>query len=335
MNFRNISQLSDQILNWSKILPRDIELVVGIPRSGLLAANLLALYRNLALADLDGFLEGRCMSAGSTRRNPLNSDSNISVRSFLERPRKVLVLDDSARSGTTMRDAKARIAASRMSFHDVSFGAVYVTADTVTQLDFHCEILEPPRVFEWNIFNHHILEESCVDMDGVLCYDPLQEENDDGERYAAFLRAAIPLATPSYCIGHIVTSRLECYRQETETWLNKNGIKYRHLVMLDYPDGQTRRQMNSHSAHKAKVYKKTGAKLFIESDIRQAVEIVALAKKDVLCVDSMQLISVGTLPIGRPSRALDDRQKAPLPIRMARRVLPPATRAVMRSFFSR
>ena len=37
MNFRNISQLSDQILDWSKRLPRDIDVVVGIPRSGLLA----------------------------------------------------------------------------------------------------------------------------------------------------------------------------------------------------------------------------------------------------------------------------------------------------------
>lgn len=335
MNFRNISQLSDQILDWSKRLPRDIDVVVGIPRSGLLAANLLALYRNLALAELDGFLEGRCLSAGSTRKNPLNSESATSSTYFLERPRKVLVLDDSARSGNTLREAKRRIAASPMSCHDIHFAAVYATADTVNDLDFYCELLEPPRVFEWNIFNHHILEESCVDLDGVLCHDPTPEDNDDGQNYLEFIRTARPLVATSYRIGYIVTSRLERYRQETEFWLKENGITYNELIMLNYPDGKTRRQLNTHSAHKARFYKQTRAKLFIESDIRQAVEIASLSKKNVLCIDSMQLISVGSLPIGRPSTALEDNHRRSIPTHLIRRILSPKARAKIRRIVRR
>ena len=334
MNFRNISQLSDQLLDWSKRLPRDIDVVVGIPRSGLLAANLFALYRNIALAELDGFLEGRCLSSGSTRRNLLNTASGTSSPYFLERPRKVLVLDDSARSGKTLREARRRIAASLMSFHDVHFAAVYATADTLHDLDFYCELLEPPRVFEWNIFNHHILEESCVDLDGVLCHDPTPEDNDDGPNYLEFISNARPLVTTSYRIGYIVTSRLERYRKETECWLKENAITYKELIMLDYPDGNTSRQLNTHSAHKARFYKKTRAKLFIESDIRQAVEIVSLSKKDVLCTDSMQLISVGSLPIGRPSRILEDHHRRSLPILLLRRLLPPKARATIRRIVS-
>ena len=72
MNYRSIAQLSDQLVAWSRELPPDLDLVVGLPRSGLLAANILALYRNLPVADLDGFLAGRTLGAGTTRANPIN-----------------------------------------------------------------------------------------------------------------------------------------------------------------------------------------------------------------------------------------------------------------------
>lgn len=321
MNFRSVAQLSDQIVNWSKTLPRDLEVVVGIPRSGLLAANLLALYRNLPLADLDGFLEGRCISAGSTRGNPLAAEGEDPDEAFLAEPRSVLVLDDSVRSGGTVRQVRARIEAAGLP-HRVRYGAVYVLPEATDAVDYYCEELHAPRAFEWNVLNHHTLRTSCVDMDGVLCYDPDGHENDDGERYLDFLRTTPPLLRPPYPIGHIVTNRLERYRPETEAWLHENGIEYGELIMLDYPDGATRRQMNAYSAHKAQAYRRTGAALFIESDVRQAVEIAALAKKDVLCIDTMQLITPGSLPVARPGWPLEPPPAPSLPLRIARRVIP-------------
>lgn len=46
MNYRSISDLNQIILKRLYIIPRDIDLVVGIPRSGMFPANLLALYLN-------------------------------------------------------------------------------------------------------------------------------------------------------------------------------------------------------------------------------------------------------------------------------------------------
>ena len=57
MNYRSIAQLAASVSRWSMSLPGDIDLVVGVPRSGLLAANLLALYRNLPFTDLEGYCE--------------------------------------------------------------------------------------------------------------------------------------------------------------------------------------------------------------------------------------------------------------------------------------
>ena len=321
MNFRSVAQLSDQLVGWTKRLPSDIDVVVGIPRSGLLVANLLALYRNLPLADLDGFLHGHCLAAGCTRSNPLSGDGSLGPHGYLSEPRKVLVVDDSVRSGKTIRKTQERIAAAGLA-HSVMFGAVYVTAESAGKVDTYCEIVEPPRAFEWNILNHHTLQTSCVDMDGVLCNDPSPHENDDGQSYLEFLRSARPLLRPPYPIGYIVTNRLERYRPQTEAWLQRQRIKYGQLIMLDYPDGETRRLFGTYSAHKARVYRNTRAELFIESDVRQAMEIAVLSRKEVLCVDTMQLISPGSLPIARPAWPLESRHKRSLGYRLAHRFSP-------------
>ena len=48
MNYRNIDDLNHCILQHLSILPRDFDLIVGVPRSGMFPANLLALYLNPA-----------------------------------------------------------------------------------------------------------------------------------------------------------------------------------------------------------------------------------------------------------------------------------------------
>lgn len=53
MNYRNIDDLNHCILQHLSILPRDFDLIVGVPRSGMFPANLLALYLNLPVTDID------------------------------------------------------------------------------------------------------------------------------------------------------------------------------------------------------------------------------------------------------------------------------------------
>ena len=74
----------------------------------------------------------------------------------------------------------------------VTFLAVYGPRATHPDADLVLEVVPHPRVFEWNVMHHRVLENSCVDIDGTLCHDPTSEENDDGERYDAFLAPARP-----------------------------------------------------------------------------------------------------------------------------------------------
>jgi orotate phosphoribosyltransferase len=325
MNFRSIAQLSDQLISWSKELPHDIDAVVGIPRSGLLAASILALYRNVPFTDVDGLLEGRCLSTGR-RENALNAMGDGAALRFLDEPRRILVLDDSIRTGTALSEVRSQIEFADLP-HKIIYGAVYATPGAASIPDVYCEILPDPRMFEWNVLHHPKLEEACLDMDGVLCADPRREENDDGKRYRRFLLEARPLHCPRARIGYIVTNRLEKYRPETKAWLAKQGIEYGDLIMMDYPDAETRRRMGTCSEHKARVYRNVKASIFIESDLKQAIEISKLARKEVICVDTMQLVRPDAKPAGRFRHYdIEDVQEPSMSRRLARRVVPKSIR---------
>ena len=64
MRYRSIAELDDDVVDWLHRLPRDLELIVGVPRSGLLAASMLALHLNLPLTDVEGLIEGRVLQSG-------------------------------------------------------------------------------------------------------------------------------------------------------------------------------------------------------------------------------------------------------------------------------
>lgn len=282
MHYRSIDDLNRTIQKGVGLLPRDIDLIVGIPRSGLLAANLISLALNLPLADLDGYLEGRVLSAGKTRRK---ESFDWPAHAF----KRVLVVDDSTLTGAAMREARDRIERAGLAERCL-FCAVYGPEADVADVDKVMERVPEPRVFQWNVMNHVVLERCCVDIDGVLCCDPTTDENDDGPRYAAFLKEARPLHLPGRKVAHLVTSRLERYRSETEAWLAANNISYGKLWMLDLPSAEERRRRAVHGAFKAEVYRQVDAQLFIESEERQAIEIARLSDKPVLSIETQSVV---------------------------------------------
>ncbi|WP_067561836.1 hypothetical protein [Halofilum ochraceum] len=130
----------------------------------------------------------------------------------------------------------------------------------------------------------------CIDIDGVLCVDPAPAENDDGRRYRRFLRGARPLTLPTHEVGWLVTSRLERYRAETEDWLSRHGVRYRDLLMMDYPNQAARQQARAYDRFKADAYLATGAELFVESAPHTAEGIARLSGRPVFCFETRQLI---------------------------------------------
>lgn len=278
MYYRNISDLNQIILKRLSIIPRDFDLIVGIPRSGMLPANLLALYLNRPYTDIHSFLNGHIYKAGARSQF-------FDLKEF----KKILVVDDSIASGSAMEECKASLKHLETQF-SISYCAVYIIPGKEKMVDYHFEVVPLPRYFQWNIFNHSTLEKACFDIDGVLCVDPTPAQNDDGEKYMDFVLHAPPLFIPGSKIGTLVTSRLEKYRKATETWLAANHVKYGELIMLDLPDMAARQKANSHAEHKAKNYMAKPYVLFIESSMEQALEINRISKKPVLCTENFEMV---------------------------------------------
>jgi uncharacterized HAD superfamily protein len=281
MNFRDLGDLERSLQTIAQRLPPSVELVVGIPRSGLLAASILALNLNLPLTDVTGFLEGRVLARGSRP-----------VRAGGERHAgpSAVVIDDSVATGGQMKKTRAEIEAAGRG-DDVVYAAAFVSPGRESAVDLHGEVVNTPRAFAWMLLhNHNVLARSCVDIDGVLCLDPTESENDDGPAYAEFLAGAQPLFIPSAPVRYLVTSRLEKYREATEGWLGRHGIEYEELVMLDLPDAAARRAQGAHAGHKADFYRRSDADLFIESDYRQAAEIAARSGRQVFAMDRREMI---------------------------------------------
>lgn len=258
MNFITYKQLVDDSKSFARRLPR-IDAVVGIPRSGLLPATIISEELNIKLGTITrngvDFLDGGIRDVGGSIDT-------------------VMVVDDSYDTGDTFDRVRSRIKQFSMAFN-VVYGAIYSTTDQIS-----CEkIIHQPRMFEWNFMNHGLLEKSCVDIDGVLCADPLSEEIDYGPRYEHFLKFAKQIRFPKFVIGTIVTGRIEKYRNLTENWLEEKRIKYNKLIMM--PDH------GEHADFKADYYKKSDALVFIESSSHQANIIRKQTGRSVICIEEL------------------------------------------------
>jgi uncharacterized HAD superfamily protein/hypoxanthine phosphoribosyltransferase len=308
MNYRSITDLNDSIHRNRWKLPHRIDLVVGIPRSGLLAANILSLSLNVPMTDVDGLLAGRILTTGRSRRGK-------SLISTVAGARNIVVIDDSVSMGLAMRGARNRIS-SGLPGANLTYCAVYGSASRHPDVDVVLEAVPQPRVFQWNVMHHGLLEHCCVDIDGVLCCDPRESQNDDGEAYEAFLVNAFALDVPTKRIGWLVTSRLEKYRTQTETWLADRGIDYGELLMLDLPSKEERIRSGAHGTFKAEVYRRLSkALLFIESEHRQAEVIARRSGKPVLCTETQVLV---TPPIGSLTTLNQSLRTFPIRMRLAK-----------------
>ena len=289
MNYRSVADLNEQVVSLSTRLPRDVEVVVGIPRSGLLPASLLALHLNLPLTDVEGLVEGKLFSGGFRVKSKQASD-------FLATKRNVLVVDDSVGAGNQLRATKQELAEAGLP-HTLRYAAVYMMPGSEEVVDFFCEPVPYPRVFEWNFMHHGQLSMSCMALEGVLCREPSPEEKAgdraNSEAYRAYLESADPLHLPTKRVGWIVSCRPETARARTRAWLERHGVAYEELIMLgSMGDAQT----DGCVAQKAAVYKKTGARLFIERALPGARSIAEGAGRPVFCVDTREMIYPGVEP---------------------------------------
>ena len=90
MNFRSVTDLFAAVRHNVHRIPRDIDLVVGIPRSGILAACAVSLAIHKPLTDFHSFIEGRVRVGFAGRMHEQDLLANY---------KSILIVDDSIEFG--------------------------------------------------------------------------------------------------------------------------------------------------------------------------------------------------------------------------------------------
>lgn len=284
VNFVSHALLNHLLVKNLHRIPHDIDVVVGVPRSGLILANMISCYINKPLTDVSNVIAGKLFDSGNTK------NKNDWARDF-STVKKILVVEDSVASGNSINQVKKRLALVNV---EKIYLAAFVEPGAVNMVDLFFAVVPQPRMFEWNFMHHTLLKKCCLDFDGVLCHDPTPEQNDDGEKYRNFILNAAPKFIPSRPIGYIVTARLKKYVEESAFWLQKHHVQFGSLIMLNLDSAEQRRALNIHANFKANVYANIkDAVLFIESNPLQAQEIARLSGKQVYCVENSMTYRVG------------------------------------------
>lgn len=280
-NFVTLAELSTAVTRTLPRIPKGVDLVVGIPRSGMIPAYTIGLHLNLPVMSVDAFSANRFEGHGRTRPILKTVDTPLEAK-------RILLVDDSCYTGNSLYECVASVRQSGYQGEIITF-AVIVEPSVKNKVDIWALSVEMPRVFEWNLFHHKVIGDACLDFDGVLCVEPSEKVNDDGERYRDFLLNAPPLYLPSTKVAHIVSARLEKYRPECEAWLKKHGVEYGQLHLLNVATQEERRRTKAHILHKISVYRESGSAMFVESSEWQAVQIAKALGRPVISLETMTL----------------------------------------------
>lgn len=283
MNYRSYEELSELIKNNLTILQsRHFDLIVGNSKDSMVAVYIIALYLNKKCCDIKSYLDNFPLKTGITRK----------AKEDIKYPREaksILLVEDIIKSDGFLENSIQYII--QKSSCNITTLCLYGARELEHKVDMILEYINKPISFEWNIFQQQFTSSACFDIDGVLCIDPTYEQDDDGEIYKSFLLDAPLLFKPNNRIKYLVTSRLEKYRTETETWLRRCNIEFESLIMLDLPSIEERQRLGINAIYKADAYKKSGQHLFFESSRSEAINIFEITGKPVYCVDTNEMFS--------------------------------------------
>lgn len=258
-------------------VPSDCKGIVGVSRSGLLAATIIATTLNLPLWELSGIHGLRPLGSGS-RTNGLTRPSG-----------PLFVVDDSAYSGLAARNARKA-----MKGQNAIFAVVYTRPEVAHNVDYYARQLPSPHLFEWNLFNNGIVHGNAsdprlrggigFDMDGVIC-EECSVNDQDHEAYRKWILNARPRSIPRLTdIPMLATARIPSYEKETRAWLSRWNIRPQKLAL--YPAAVNDRSYQQVADHKAKAVKEAGVSIFVESSEVQARLISKQAQIPVICTDT-------------------------------------------------
>ena len=261
-------------------IPEDVDLIVGVPRSGMIAALMIAELLNKPCGYVDS---GSIHYLIGGVRDKFDGSSPIG---------HILVVEDVVNTGMQITEMIKTLRPYLGEFA-MTYLSVYVEGpESKRMVDIYLQDnynpADPDWFYEWNILHHSKSDRHLWDIDGLLCKNPPDDR--DTAAYEQYISNPAPMVIPTYPVGGFVTYRLEKYRALTRNWLKRQGIKYQQLVMFPSDDRDSRNMQMSPAIFKANIYRNLPQyNLFVESDAKQAELICTLSDKPVCCYENGKL----------------------------------------------
>jgi orotate phosphoribosyltransferase len=257
---------------WIKQIPNKFDIIVGIPRSGLLVANLIALRFGRPLTTPSLLLDGVFWAS-----DKLKVDGQI---------KEILLVDDSILTGQSYENSLKLL--SCFPGAKISKAALITTKEHCDNLDYYYKIISKRRIFEWNLA-HAKKMRIVSDLDGVICENCPPCVDGYEIEYLNWINNAKPYLLPHFEIDAIISCRLEKYRVQTENWLKKHGVLYKNLILWDLPAKSQRQGRNAF--FKIEHINLINPGIIWESSLSEAEIIWKKTKIPTLCTDEMIMFS--------------------------------------------
>ena len=279
-----------------RVIP-EFDVVVAIPRGGFTPASIIASIFGKPLTTPDMLLNGRWWWTTSCYvEKPRDSrvdyfDMPIEFKDDY----KVLLVDDVSYNWYGLLHRTKEMLMQQRPKYTVYKVAVYCFERTKRNLDFYCKQISIEHWFEKDLMvRKRGSAPLLLDMDGVICEDCPDYIVQSEERYLQWLVDVKPYLLPHWIVDYIVTGRLEKYRPQTEDWLKRHGVKYRHLIMQDNSNPLGNPRINTdHALFKVNVVRGLSlpdGSIFIESNRDQAITIFKMTGVQTVCTSTNELI---------------------------------------------
>ncbi|MGC3873184.1 phosphoribosyltransferase [Halomonas sp. GXIMD04776] len=282
MNFKSYAELSNDIFsNIDKVQSQGYELVVAIPRSGVIPAYMLSLLLNIDCTNLHDFIKNNSLVKGNTRR------TRRAMRNAWD-AKKVLIVDDSVNTGASMVDVLSQIPKDCPC--EITTLAIYGNTIGIPKVDVCLKYLASPRVFQWNMWHCVVMQRACVTLDGVIL-NWHAEENGKGQDAVNFVESIKPIVLPSYRIHSLITKQPEHSRKAIESWLSHHNVNYDNLVMAQSCDKNVVCDEQKYCDLKVDWYKgNPELSFFLEHDFDHALRIAKATGKPVFCTQTNDVV---------------------------------------------
>lgn len=283
VRFIRTSELIQWAKEWKNELG-DYDVIIGIPRSGLIPAMAMAdescpfttpelLAQGKAFKPDPGLLDkiSKAIANGISDAALEEMIIQDGIALHIE-PHRAFMVDDTMNTGDSMSSAKAMLPSGLK----VDCGAVIASKEFTGNGHRYHKLLSRDRYGEWNLSVAN-LGKVVSDMDGVFC------ENPPPSGYEEWIKDPTPNFLPIHDIDIIVTARQERYREITERWLRGHNVRFGVLKMELDVDGRID-LINSLPSP---------PDMILESDHGHALKLWKFTGVPTLCFDTMTMFSHG------------------------------------------